>query len=156
MPLSPAQPGMCPHPSLMRKTNKLTSEQGAFGLGTTILIFREGASVLAADISDASLATALDKVNSIVPPESRSQKVETKGCRRGLDAIFEQCWHRAPEGRGLGECLEDIWNRTMDTSVKGVWYGFKHAVRSFRKHGRKRASVIKTASMVALVGAATP
>ena len=42
------------------------------------------------------------------------------------------------------------------TRMKGVWYGSKHAVRAFRRHGKKRASVINTASMVALVGAATP
>ena len=40
--------------------------------------------------------------------------------------------------------------------MKGVWYGCKHAILSFRKHGKKRGSVINTASVVALVGSATP
>merc|ERR1712137_1322093 len=34
--------------------------------------------------------------------------------------------------------------------------GCKHAVGSFRKHGKKKTSVINTASVVALVGSATP
>jgi NAD(P)-dependent dehydrogenase (short-subunit alcohol dehydrogenase family) len=40
--------------------------------------------------------------------------------------------------------------------VKGAWFGCKHAVLSFRRHGKKKASVINTASVVALVGSATP
>lgn len=39
--------------------------------------------------------------------------------------------------------------------MKGVWYGCKHAVLSFRKHKKTKASVINTASVVALVGSAT-
>ena len=38
--------------------------------------------------------------------------------------------------------------------VKGVWYGCKHAVLSFRKHKKTKGSVINTASIVALVGSA--
>ena len=51
---------------------------------------------------------------------------------------------------------DKIWDLTHAINVKGVWYGCKHAVLSFRKHGKKRASVINTASVVALVGSATP
>ncbi|KAI5301920.1 hypothetical protein KEM55_001429 [Ascosphaera atra] len=51
---------------------------------------------------------------------------------------------------------EKIWDMTHNINVKGVWYGCKHAVLSFRKHGKKKASVINTASVVALMGSATP
>lgn len=51
---------------------------------------------------------------------------------------------------------ERIWDLTHDINVKGVWYGCKHAVLSFRRNGKKKASVINTASVVALVGSATP
>jgi NAD(P)-dependent dehydrogenase (short-subunit alcohol dehydrogenase family) len=37
-----------------------------------------------------------------------------------------------------------------------VWFGCKHAVLSFRRHNKTKASVINTASVVALVGSATP
>ena len=44
----------------------------------------------------------------------------------------------------------------MDINVKGVWFGSKHAVLSLRKHKKTNGSIINTASVVALVGSATP
>jgi len=51
---------------------------------------------------------------------------------------------------------EEIWDLTQAINVKGVWYGCKHAVLSLRRHQKPRASIINTASVVALVGSATP
>jgi NAD(P)-dependent dehydrogenase (short-subunit alcohol dehydrogenase family) len=54
------------------------------------------------------------------------------------------------------DCNSAIWDLTMNINTKGVWYGCKHAVRSLRKHNKKTGSIINTASMVAIVGSATP
>lgn len=125
------------------------------------------------DISDAGLATALSKVNAVIPPDSRSGKVEIKTVDvsdesqieaavahldswGGIDVIFNNAGIMHPKDGDSEQCPEDIWDRTMNINVKGVWFGSKHAVRGFRKHGKKCGSVINTASMVALVGAATP
>ena len=51
---------------------------------------------------------------------------------------------------------EKIWDLTHNINVKGVWFGSKHAVLSLRKHKKTRGSIINTASVVALVGSATP
>ncbi|CAG7942667.1 unnamed protein product [Penicillium nalgiovense] len=151
----------------------VTGAAGGIGLETTILMLREGASVLMADISDEGLNKALSKVNSVVPASTRTGKVETKvvdvsnethieasvahlDAWGGLDIIFNNAGIMHPKDGDSEECPEDIWDRTMNINVKGVWFGSKHAVRAFRRHGKKRASVINTASMVALVGAATP
>ncbi len=45
---------------------------------------------------------------------------------------------------------------THNINVKGVWYGCKHAVLSLRRHKKTKGSIINTASVVALVGSATP
>ena len=45
---------------------------------------------------------------------------------------------------------------THAINVKGVWYGCKHGVLALRKHKKSRGSIINTASVVALVGSATP
>lgn len=50
----------------------------------------------------------------------------------------------------------DIWDLTMNINVKGVWYGSKHTVLSLRRHQKTSGSVVNTASVVALVGSATP
>ena len=44
---------------------------------------------------------------------------------------------------------------TQAINVKGVWYGCKYAIESFRRTGT-RGSIINTASMVAVVGSAAP
>jgi NAD(P)-dependent dehydrogenase (short-subunit alcohol dehydrogenase family) len=157
----------------MPKAKLTKPHNSGIGLETTILMLREGASVLMTDINESTLATALEKVNKIVPSSSRTGKVEIKAVDvssesqieaaiahldswGGLDVIFNNAGIMHPKDGDAEECPEDIWDRTMNINVKGVWFGSKHAVRSFRKHGKKRASVINTASMVALVGAATP
>lgn len=54
------------------------------------------------------------------------------------------------------ETSEKIWDLTQAINVKGVWFGSKHAVLALRKHKKTRGSIINTASVVALVGSATP
>lgn len=51
---------------------------------------------------------------------------------------------------------EKIWDLTQAINVKGVWFGCKHAILSMRKNSKSKGSIINTASVVALVGSATP
>ena len=51
---------------------------------------------------------------------------------------------------------EKIWDLTQAINVKGVWFGCKHTIASLRKHKKNNGSIINTASVVALVGSATP
>lgn len=74
----------------------------------------------------------------------------------GVDIMFNNAGIQHLKDGDAEECSNDIWDQTMNINVKGVWYGSKHAVRSLRKHNKKSGCIINTASMVALVGAATP
>merc|ERR1719420_1221741 len=51
------------------------------------------------------------------------------------------------------ETTDDIWDRTFNINVKGVWFGCKYAIPALRRAGG--GSIINTASFVALRGAAT-
>ena len=141
------------------------------GLETTILMLREGASVLMTDISAPGLEKALARVNQVVP--QRDGNVETRAVDvskeseveaavahldawGGLDVMFNNAGIMHAKDGDSEETPEAIWDLTMNINVKGVWYGCKHAVKALRKHGKKKGSIINTASMVALVGAATP
>lgn len=134
-------------------------------------MLREGASVLMTDISGPGLERALAKVQAVVP--TREGKVETRvvdvskeaevegaiahlDSWGGLDVLFNNAGIMHADDGDAEQTSEKIWDLTMNINVKGVWYGSKHAVQSFRRHGKKKGSVINTASMVALVGAATP
>lgn len=134
-------------------------------------MLQEGASVLMTDVNAAGLEKALGKVNRVVP--SHDGKVATQvvdvskesdvehavkvvDAWGGVDVMFNNAGIMHPEDGDAEECPDGIWDLTMNINVKGVWYGSKHAVRSLRKHGKTRGSIINTASMVAIVGSATP
>lgn len=134
-------------------------------------MLREGASVLMTDISAPGLEKALSRARQVVPQHdgrvetrvvdiSKESDVEAAVAHLdawgGVDVMFNNAGIMHPSDGDSEECPEAIWNLTMDINVKGVWYGSKHAVKSLRRHNKAKGSIINTASMVALVGAATP
>lgn len=149
----------------------LTTRSG-IGLETSILFAREGANVLLSDISGPALERAVAKLHEVVKG-AKDLKIETKICDvskesdveaivahvdswGGLDIIFNNAGIMHSDDDDAVNTPEKIWDLTQAINVKGVWFGSKHAVLSFRKHGKKKASVINTASVVSLVGSATP
>jgi NAD(P)-dependent dehydrogenase (short-subunit alcohol dehydrogenase family) len=147
----------------------LTVHSG-IGLETAVLFLREGGNVLLSDISGPSLEEAAAKLKEIVP---EAKKIETKitdvskeadvqamiehlDSWGGVDVLFNNAGIMHAQDDDAINTPEKIWDLTQAINVKGVWFGCKHAVVSFRKHGKKRASIINTASVVALVGSATP
>ncbi|KAF2447007.1 NAD(P)-binding protein [Karstenula rhodostoma CBS 690.94] len=148
----------------------VTGAAGGIGLETCILFAREGANVLLSDISGPALEKALEKLKSIVPDAKKldakvtdvskeadvQAMVEHVDSWGGLDVLFNNAGIMHADDADAIDTPEKIWDLTQAINVKGVWFGSKHAVLSFRKHGKKKASVINTASVVALVGAATP
>lgn len=123
-----------------------------------------------ADISGPAVEKAAAKLKEIIPDH---KKIETIICDvskeadveamvnhvdawGGLDVIFNNAGIMHADDADAIDTPEKIWDLTHNINVKGVWYGCKHAVKSLRKHGKKRGSIINTASVVALVGSATP
>ncbi|KAF4909508.1 putative oxidoreductase YxbG [Colletotrichum viniferum] len=144
---------------------------GCIGLEAAILMYKEVASVLMTDINQAIFDKALFRVKELstnsrgrlellVIDVSRESEVEKAVAHLdswgGLDVIFNNAGIMHPKDGDAEECPADIWDKTFDINVKGVWYGSKYAVRSLRKHGKKKGSIINTASMVSIVGSATP
>jgi NAD(P)-dependent dehydrogenase (short-subunit alcohol dehydrogenase family) len=74
----------------------------------------------------------------------------------GLDIMFNNAGIMHAQDDDAVNTPENVWDLTHNINVKGVWFGCKHAVLALRRNGKKRASIINTASVVALVGAATP
>lgn len=134
-------------------------------------MLREGASVLMADISAPALERALKKVHELVPSPagkvdtvvfdaSKEAEVEALVARvepwGGVDIMFNNAGIMHSEDGDAQTCPNSVWDMTFDINVKGVWYGSKHAVNSLRKNKKTQASIINTASVVAIVGSATP
>ncbi|KAL9135511.1 MAG: hypothetical protein Q9175_003297 [Cornicularia normoerica] len=140
------------------------------GLETTILFAREGAAVLMADISEPALAAAVSKVHSILPDPPRLEIIKCDVSKEpdveamvkhldswgGVDIMFNNAGIMHGDDADAIDTPEKIWDMTHNINVKGVWFGCKHAVLSMRRHEKKVGSIINTASVVALVGSATP
>ncbi|CAM1506130.1 Fc.00g057710.m01.CDS01 [Cosmosporella sp. VM-42] len=155
---------------LAGKNAIITGAAGGIGLETAILFAKEGAAVLMADISIPALERAAAKVNQLVPTAPRIEimkcdvskeaevqaMVEAVDSWGGLDVMFNNAGIMHAHDDDAVNTPEAIWDMTQNINVKGVWFGCKHAVLSLRRHNKTNASIINTASVVALVGAATP
>ncbi|KAI1261465.1 hypothetical protein F5Y18DRAFT_198612 [Xylariaceae sp. FL1019] len=159
-----------PKGRLAGKNAIITGGAGGIGLETGILFAREGASVLLADISEPALEKAKAKILQLVPHAPRVETIKCDVSKEdqvqamveavdswgGLDVIFNNAGIMHAQDDDAVGTPEKIWDLTMDINVKGVWYGCKHAVLSLRKNKKTKGSIINTASVVALVGSATP
>ncbi|KAM0473634.1 hypothetical protein ACHAPX_008039 [Trichoderma viride] len=155
---------------LAGKNAIITGAAGGIGLETAILFAKEGAHVLLADISEPALEKAVAKVKELVPsaPRLETRKcdvskeadvqamIESLDAWGGLDVIFNNAGIMHANDDDAINTPEAIWDLTHNINVKGVWFGCKHAVLALRRNKKSRGSVINTASVVALVGAATP
>lgn len=161
---TPTRPGR-----LAGKNAIVTGAAGGIGLETAILFAQEGASVLMADISAPALEVAKAKVLSLVPgaraesiicdvsKEAQVQAmIESLDAWGGVDVMFNNAGIMHARDDDAINTPEEIWDLTQNINVKGVWYGSKHAVLSLRRHNKTKGSIINTASVVALVGSATP
>ena len=125
------------------------------------------------DISDEALEKALVKVKDTVGAHvgrvevrkvdvSKESDIEAAVAHLdtwpspGVDIMFNNAGIMHADDADAIDTPEQIWDLTHNINVKGVWFGSKHAILSMRKHEKSKGSVINTASVVALVGSATP
>jgi len=155
---------------LAGKNAIVTGACGGIGFETTCLFVREGARVLMLDLNEDGLAKSASRVQRLFPdkiapltlkcnvssePEVAAavEKLEEFG---GVDVMFNNAGIMHAQDDDAINTPESIWDLTMAINVKGVWFGCKHAVKSMLKNKKPAASIINTASVVALVGSAAP
>lgn len=123
-----------------------------------------------ADISTPALVKAIAKVRELVPAAPRVETIkcdvskesdvqamiEFQDAWGGTDVIFNNAGIMHADDADAIDTPEKIWDMTQNINVKGVWFGCKHTVLSLRRHKKTKGSIINTASVVALVGSATP
>jgi NAD(P)-dependent dehydrogenase (short-subunit alcohol dehydrogenase family) len=140
---------------------------GAEGIGkeSCIAFARQGAKVVVVDLSakgketaefiksfggdaafvqaDISRATECEKMVKIAE--------QTYGC---LNVLFNNAGVMLSADDDAVNTTEDIWDKTMNVNLKGVFFGCKYGIPAIQRAGG--GSVINTASFVAMLGAATP
>ncbi|HEY8121493.1 MAG TPA: SDR family oxidoreductase [Myxococcota bacterium] len=143
---------------------------GASGMGraTALRFLAEGASVVIADMNEATGKEALELATRAGAAE-RAAFVRTNVADEddvvamieraqdqfgGIDCVF----NNAGIGGALGSLLEldvEDWDATCAVLLRGVFLGIKHAGRALKKAGRG-GSIINTASVAGLSGGAGP
>jgi NAD(P)-dependent dehydrogenase (short-subunit alcohol dehydrogenase family) len=153
----------------MRLENKaalITGGASGIGRETALLFAREGAKVGVVDRDgDGAEAVAQEITNEgghavgIVADVSVAADCErmisvAESTFGGLHVLFNNAGIMDPGDGDAEQTDEDVWTRTIDINLKGVWLGCRYGIPALRRSGG--GSIINTASFVALVGAATP
>jgi NAD(P)-dependent dehydrogenase (short-subunit alcohol dehydrogenase family) len=67
-----------------------------------------------------------------------------------LDIVFNNVGVASTAGKAFEDYDDADWDRILDTNLRGVFYGCKHAVRQFKQQGGGGA-IVNTASAAGLV-----
>lgn len=154
----------------MRLANKVVLITGAgSGMGrvATRMFTEQGAQVIAADIRKDALEQTIadldparrDAVLLLTGDVSQTDDVRRwveEGVRRfgKLNVLYNNAGIFPDEDRSVVETPEEVWQRTLDVNLKGVFLCCKHGVPALIAAGG--GSIINIASFVALVGCTVP
>ncbi len=150
---------------LRDKVALVTGAASGIGRESALLFAAEGASIVAVDLSDAA---GRETVRSIEERGGKATYVradvsKAADCEKmvrtaeevygKLDVLFNNAGIMDGRDDDAISTAEEVWDRTLAVNAKGVFLGCKYGIPALRRAGG--GSVINTASIVALMGAAT-
>ncbi|HEX4835069.1 MAG TPA: glucose 1-dehydrogenase [bacterium] len=153
----------------MRLRDKVTLITGAgSGMGrlAALTFAREGARVVAADVSAsagedtaAQVARAGGEavfVEADVSNEDQVRTVVRRAVERfgRLDVLYNNAGIFPEQDGSVVDVAEDVWDRVMAVNLKGIYLCCKHGIPELLRAGG--GSIINVASFVALVGCTVP
>lgn len=151
---------------LKDKVALITGAAGGIGRETALLFSREGAAVIAADVTEdlgnetvalvekqggraLFVRTDVSKAADCEGMVAAAEKAFGK-----LDILFNNAGIMLNGDDDAVSTSEETWEKTMAVNLKGVFLGCKFGIPALRRAGG--GSIINTASFVAIMGAATP
>lgn len=146
------------------KVAVVTGAGGGIGRAASLRFASEGASVLAVDLADESLAETVALVDAaggtahaVRADVTRSAEVEgyvqtAVEAFGGVDVLFNNA---GIEGTisALEDYPETTFDQVLDVNVKGVWLGMRHVAPAMRLRGG--GSIVNTSSGAGLQGTPT-
>ena len=144
---------------LAGKTAVITGGAGGIGRAAARLFAEEGASVLIADLSEESLAAAVDDIGSnqvsycvtdVTNADENDEMIAVAEARYGAVNILLA--NAGIEGavKPTLEYDEETFDHVMAGNVKGVWLGLKSVIPAMLKCGG--GSIVITSSVAGLSG----
>jgi len=148
------------------KVALITGAAGGMGKVAAQLFAAEGARVVVSDVSDEAgeatvqeIADAGGAAAYVHADVSRSDDAEAMvafamGRFGTLDVLYNNAGIFHPQDDSVVNTPEEVWNRTIDINLKGVFLGCRYGIPAMLASGG--GSIINVASFVALMGAAAP
>ncbi len=151
---------------LKGKVAVITGGSSGIGRESALLFAREGARIVVADVNDAG---GQETVNGIIEADGEAVYVRADVSQAGdcermiataeqefgrLDILFNNAGIMHGDDGDAVTTSEEVWNRTLDINLRGVFLGCKFGIPALQRTGG--GSIINTASFVAVMGAATP
>jgi NAD(P)-dependent dehydrogenase (short-subunit alcohol dehydrogenase family) len=151
---------------LDRKVCLITGSGGGLGRAAAVLFAEEGAKVVVNDVSaeggEETVALVEDEggeaafvAGDVSDDEQVRSLFDAAVGRFGrLDVSYHNAGIMHPEDGGPVDTSLEVWQRTIDINLKGVFLCCRHAIPRLVEAGG--GSIINVASFVALMGAANP
>ncbi|MCH7842999.1 MAG: SDR family oxidoreductase [Chloroflexi bacterium] len=148
--------------SLNNKITLVTGAGSGIGRATSLVLAREGATVVVADIDADGGEQTLSAIKDmggegmfVHADVSRAADVEAMvdaavNAYGRLDCAYNNAGIEGYYGGRLHEYPEDTFDRLMDINVKGVWLCLKYEIPQMLKQGG--GAIVNTASVAGLVG----
>ena len=124
----------------------VTGGASGIGLATSLLLAREGASVIVADINEAGGAAAVDQIEAqggraafvradVVDPSDVQNMVNEAVARFGGLHILHNNAFWTVFNRPVTEATDDEWTRTIDICLRGVFNGCRAGIPAMIESG---------------------
>lgn len=150
---------------LADKVALITGAASGIGREAALLFAREGAQVVAVDLSEKgqetveAIQSAGGQAHFVQADVSKAQDAErmiseAERVFGRLQILFNNAGISHAEDDDAIHTSEAVWDLTFAVNVKGVFLGCKYGIPALRRAGG--GSIINTASFVAFMGAATP
>jgi len=150
---------------LANKVAVITGGADGIGKESCLLFARQGAKVVVVDLNDTKGKETAALIKSFGGEATFIQADVSKAsdCEKmvqaaektygKLNVLFNNAGIMLSADDDAINTTEDIWNKTMDVNLKGVFLGCKYGIPAIQRAGG--GSIINTASFVAVLGAAT-